>query len=628
MSVQSKIFGACIGFVAIIAALGFLAVQQVGEMGRLAIAIYDHALMGGSYADQAQEEFLRLVAAHREPGATLSDEPGRVALQKVIERLDVALERAASARTREAGKQVRATLLALADVAAADLPKQTTEADRAISKLVKKFGNDGLEARDDAEELAARSRTLMSIGIGAAVFIALLIGVLLGRNLSRPLVRLVRTIMALATGDLSAEVAPALLRRRDEIGEVGRASAVFRGAMVQNAQAGADRDRIRVESEAARVRSLRDAADRIEKETTLVAEKGASSGAALMVRATGLADSAARVLESVASVVTASATALERGEKVAEACEQLSLSAAGIAGQVGNAATEIAGTAAAGERTRVIIDELAAAVGQIGVVASLIGEIASQTNLLALNATIEAARAGAAGKGFAVVANEVKSLATQTGRSSQEIASKASGLHQVMQNAEAVVLEMIGRVASIERITQTVAGAAVEQGAATGQIARNVVATADMLRDVSKQIGVVEHEAQSTDLAVADLRTLAQSVGDHIAEARAVMVSIVRTSSAEANRRKEPRIDVNAPAKLVYKGVALPVTCVNLSRGGARVRTSEALEKGAAVSLILPGLPNLPGVVTAGGLETGLKVNWEADDASPELCARIEQQAA
>src|ERR1700679_683561 len=100
MSVQLKILAACLGFVAIIAVVGGLAQRQAAQMGRLAIDIYDHAFMGMSYVDQTQEEFLRFAAPRPHDGATAPDAAARASLQKVLDRLDVALERAASQRTR------------------------------------------------------------------------------------------------------------------------------------------------------------------------------------------------------------------------------------------------------------------------------------------------------------------------------------------------------------------------------------------------------------------------------------------------------------------------------------------------------------------------------------------------
>jgi methyl-accepting chemotaxis protein len=628
MSVQQKILLACTGFLAIIALLGGLAQRQASQMGRLAIDIYDHALMGVSYVDQTQEEFLRLVAAHHTADATLAGETERAELQKVLERLDVALERASSERTRAAGVLVRSMLAALPGAPAGELEERMAKADRAITKLVKKFASDGLEARDDADELAIRSSHLVLIEIAVAVCLALGVGLMLGRNLSRPLVQLVGTIRFLSAGELEHEVGPRLLRRRDEIGAVARATAVFREAMQQNLRVGREREQDRATAQVEKHEEMRNAADKIELETSEVAGRSKTSSSVLAGRAQDLAASAARVMTSVGSVAEASAEALERSEAVAAAGEQLSESARVIAVQITDTATEIASTALAGARAGKIIEQLSSAVGQIGAIARLIGDIAKRTNLLALNATIEAARAGEAGRGFAVVASEVKMLATQTARSTDEIARNTGAIQQATRDAVQVVNEMVERIASIESITRAVAAATERQTVATNDIASNVAGTTEAMRVVARQITLVTDEVHSTGAAVSEILTLAGTVGDNMAELRSVVVRIVRTSSIEADRREDERVTIDVPAMLILDGREVPATCLNLSRGGARVRSQEPLTEGCSVTLRLPGLPELPAQVLQGGMEGGLRFTWEPEDAPAELCKRIDQLAA
>lgn len=629
MSVRLRILAASFVFVAIIAILGGLGWQQVAQMGRLAVGIYDHAFMGMSYVDQTQEEFLRMEAAHGNQGAARTDAVDHAALQKVLDRLDVAMERAASDRTHAAGQQAREMLAGLATTAAEQWRERVTLADHAITKLVKKFSADGLEARDAAEALAAASARLILIELGAAVCLALCVGWLVGRSLSRPLVQLVHTIERLTGGDLDHEMPGKLLRRRDEIGALARATSVFREAMRQNARAGAEREQMREASEAEKLKALRDAADSIERETTYVVERSGQSGTALANRAQDLADSAARVLASVASVTDASNAALHRSEAVAAAGEELSASAREIANQINNTASEIASTARGGDRARQIIDQLSVAVGQIGAVAVLIGDIAGRTNLLALNATIEAARAGDAGRGFAVVANEVKTLATQTARSTEEISRNADAIQQATRDAVRVVGEIVERVAAIERITQSVAAAAAQQTSATGEIARNVTETAAAMRVVTGQIGMVTDEARGTEAAVTDMRALARTVGDNIAELRSVMVRIVRTSSDAANRRGGERVSMQVSGSLLVGSRAVAATCLDLGLGGARLRVAETLVAGDRANLRLPSLPDLPGqILDREEDEVRFRFDWESAEAPPPLREWVGQLAA
>ncbi len=625
MSVQSKILAACLVFVMIIAMVGGLAQQQAAQMGRLAISIYDHSFMGMSYVNQAQEEFLRLEAAEHDSTASLA---GNVQLKKVLQLLDVALDRAVADRTLEAGKQTRGLLAALSDVPAQDLKEHLVQADRSMTKLVKKFAADGLETRDDAEELTAHSTRLILIQIAVAVCLAIGVGFLVGRNLSRPLVRLVRTIGELAAGNLDDVVPANLTERRDEIGALARTAGIFREAMQQNVRAVDERQRLQVKNEADKLAALRDAADSIERETTHVAERSAQSGAILAGRATELGAFAARMLASVDGATGASRDALNSCEVVAAAGEELSASAREISSQITASTIEIASTARAGEQAHQIIDALSASMGQISSVARLIGDIAGRTNLLALNATIEAARAGEAGRGFAVVASEVKSLATQTAQSTEDIARNVRHIQSATQDAVRVVGEMVTRVASIERITRAVAEAAEQQTAATGEIARSVMGTVEAMRVVSGQIGAVTEDAHHTGAAVDEMKLVAGTVADQISELRSVMVRIVRTSSDAANRRSDERVPVNMPAALIIEGRPTAITCLDLSLGGARISSSEVLVPGLTATLKLKGLPDLRGKLLRGGNDASINFEWNPKEAPPELFTWLGRSAA
>ena len=137
MSVRTKILTACLIFVAIVAAVGGLAQRQSAEMGRLAIGIYDRAFMGMSYVDQAEEAFLHLEAAANTSGSV---DPAR--LRKILDLIDVALDRAASDQTRKIGAQSRDAVGALLNASNADLPDRLTKADASLAKLVRRFAAD------------------------------------------------------------------------------------------------------------------------------------------------------------------------------------------------------------------------------------------------------------------------------------------------------------------------------------------------------------------------------------------------------------------------------------------------------------------------------------------------------
>jgi methyl-accepting chemotaxis protein len=158
------------------------------------------------------------------------------------------------------------------------------------------------------------------------------------------------------------------------------------------------------------------------------------------------------------------------------------------------------------------ITQLSRAATHIGDVVKLINAIAEQTNLLALNATIEAARAGDAGRGFAVVAQEVKALAAQTAKATDEIGAQIAGMQTATQDSVAAIKEIASTIGRIREIASTVAAAVEEQGAATQEIARNVEHAARGTAEVATSISGVNRGATQTGSASGQVLASAQSL--------------------------------------------------------------------------------------------------------------------
>jgi methyl-accepting chemotaxis protein len=163
-------------------------------------------------------------------------------------------------------------------------------------------------------------------------------------------------------------------------------------------------------------------------------------------------------------------------------------------------------------KTDARINELSKAAGRIGDVVKLITAIAEQTNLLALNATIEAARAGEAGRGFAVVASEVKALASQTAKATEEIGTQIAGMQTATQDSVAAIQEIGGTIRRISEIATTIAATVEQQGAATGEIARNVQQAARGTAQVAESITKVNRGASETGSASTQVLASAQSL--------------------------------------------------------------------------------------------------------------------
>jgi methyl-accepting chemotaxis protein len=221
----------------------------------------------------------------------------------------------------------------------------------------------------------------------------------------------------------------------------------------------------------------------------------------------------ARSMESVASLANTQAGSVASAAEdagtnmsaIATETDRLSESIARIGEQAERAATVTRSAKLQAERTSGLVASLADAARAVGDVITLISDIAGQTNLLALNATIEAARAGEAGKGFAVVANEVKSLANQTAKATDEIGAQIAAVQTATHDAVEAIGAIGTTIGQINEITGSIAAAVEQQGAATREIARNIQQAADGTGSVTGTIGQVSGSAARTGQAAQEV---------------------------------------------------------------------------------------------------------------------------
>jgi methyl-accepting chemotaxis protein len=314
-----------------------------------------------------------------------------------------------------------------------------------------------------------------------------------------PLGGMTRAMSRLAGGDV--EISIPWAHRRDEIGEMGRALKVFRENAIE-------KDRLQLEQEAKdaaaadeKRRAMMKLARRFEIEVKVVVDSVREEVEGMRHAATSMTRAAEEGSGQAAVVAAASRQASANVATVATAAEELSASIAEIGRQAEQSA-EIAGRAVEhAKSTDATVQRLSEAAGKIGEVVNLINEIAGQTNLLALNATIEAARAGEAGKGFAVVAQEVKNLANQTARATEDISAQIASIQGETKSAVADIRGIRNIIGEINDISITIATAVEQQGASTHEIARNVQQAARGTGEVDAKIELVSTAAGETGAA-------------------------------------------------------------------------------------------------------------------------------
>jgi len=345
---------------------------------------------------------------------------------------------------------------------------------------------------------------LIMLAAVIALSVIAVIGVLTltARSVVRPVKAMTAAMGSLAAGDLATEIPGR--DRKDEIGAMAGALTVLKENSARAQQLSSEQSEVH-ETQRQRADALELLCRDFDSEMSKVLSDVATSLNTMQGAVSSMAKSAEQTAGEAGHANEASAQTASSVGSVANATGELSSTITEITRQVAQS-NQIAGQAADQARqTNEQIKGLAIAAEKVGAIVQLINEIASQTNLLALNATIEAARAGEAGKGFAVVASEVKNLASQTAKATEEIASHVGAIQTETQRSVSAIQSVAAIIEQINRITSSVASAVEQQGAATQEIVRSVDQASGGTREVTESINTVVGAAGESRNAAARL---------------------------------------------------------------------------------------------------------------------------
>ena len=400
--------------------------------------------------------------------------------------------------------------------AEADIMKAFSGFEPLVTDSLKEI--DRLAAAADASEMALRDamKTRMAAALALAALLMCALSLLLGRAISQPISAMTSALTKLARGDFNV-VLPGL-HRHDEVGEMAGAARIFKDNMIET-------ERLRAEQLANQeAQSLQRREERLRLASGFqdavgsIVDKLSSEATELEAAASTLTRTAETTLELSGVVSGASNEASGNIRSVAAAIEQMTSSVGEIGRQVLESSSIAQSAVEHAKTTDARITALSQAAGRIGDVVKLITGIAEQTNLLALNATIEAARAGEAGRGFAVVAQEVKALAAQTAKATEEIDVQISGMQSATGESVEAIKQIGAVIVRISEVSGMIAAAVEEQSVATREIARNVQMAASGAAQVGGAIADVHQGAADTGSASGQVLSSAQSLSSQASQ--------------------------------------------------------------------------------------------------------------
>ncbi len=445
----------------------------------------------------------------------------------------------------------------------------------------------------------------------AAIFIGIVAATIAGaavliiaRGIVRPIAQVTDTIDAIAYAELDS--APPLTPSRGEIARLVAATdrlADVVGERQRRELVHNDLDRT---WQATRRGNLSNLARQVELATEIGIQPIIDGAASVHFKAEDMLTA----LETVRAAFDETVRAAEGSHAMNQAAGQLS-------DQIIRAITEISERVQRGSglgreavaranASRATIDALARGANQIGDIVTVINGIASQTNLLALNATIEAARAGEAGRGFSVVASEVKTLATQTGKSTGQIGAKVAEIQATTREVVAALSSVAEAIDQLSDVTVSVSAAIEQQRDAAENFAASARETRAATSDVVGRIAGIADMVQRSRATAQDVSAVAEAMQSTSQILCREIPDIVR-KAVNADLREYPRYEVKMTARLERDEEAVDVTVLDISEGGARIFASENFAVGDHVALTFPGMKAITAEVVRSG-EEGLGI--------------------
>ena len=417
---------------------------------------------------------------------------------------------------------------------------------------------------------------------------ALTLSFLLGRSITKPIGDLTEVVKSMADGDL--EVAPPALQFEDEIYDMAQATEVFRQNMLENHKL----EELQKENQNRRQRQqeeLNQLTGIFGSTIDAVFEKILETSRTISGRSSTMESKSGQTKDMANDVAKEAEETSNNANSLSAATEEMVSSVQEISKQVSQSSKVARQAVDAASESQVEIESLQKIAEEIGSVVCLITDIAEQTNLLALNATIEAARAGEAGKGFAVVANEVKSLASQTAKATDEISDKIKSIQDASKNSATSIQQITDVIKQVDKYVSSIVAAVEEQSVTTQEMSRNVTFVAQSSGRVTENIVDITSQAENVRESSQEVNGSANAMAQDaevISKEIETFLSAMQSTDVDENMFEVKKVDMSANGHV--NGNAWSGNVSEISTAYAMVSPSMDCRAGEKVSITIDGI--------------------------------------